>query len=143
MNHVENSKTVAKVVDGASIAHAIDCKGYNHASIDVAYEPVAAAGTNSAVATVLKLETSDTNGSYGNLTGYVGGTDFTIPTPANTSDTVVVRFDVPLQGKKRWLNVASTLQTSGGVASVVRLSQGEDGPSSASEKGVNVAVANG
>ena len=136
MNYVEASKTVAKVVDGASIAHPIDCKGYAHASIDVAYEPVAAAGTASAVATVCKLQSSDTDGSYADLTGYVGGTDFTVPTPANTSDTVVVRFDVDLKGKKRYLNVASTLQTSGGVASVVRLSKGEVG----GVKGADVAV---
>jgi hypothetical protein len=102
----------------------------------VAYEPVAAAGTASAVATVLKLQSSDTNGSFSDLTGYVGGTDFTIPTPANTNDTVVVRFDVDLRGKKRYLNVASTLQTSGGVASVVRLSKGEVG----GDKGANVSV---
>lgn len=133
MNHVENSKTVAKVVDGASIAHPIDCKGYNHASIDVAYEP---ASTASAVATVLKLQQSDTDGSYADVTGYVGGTDFTIPTPASTSETVVVRFDVDLKGKKRFLNVASTLTTSGGVASVVRLSKGETG----GVKGANAAV---
>lgn len=136
MNYVEASKTVAKVVDGASIAHAIDCKGYAHASIDVCYEPVAAAGTASAVATVCKLQSSDTDGSYADLTGYVGGTDFTVPTPANTTDTVVVRFDVDLRGKKRYLNVASTLQASGGVASVVRLSKGEVG----GVKGADVSV---
>jgi hypothetical protein len=140
MNHAENTKTVAKVVDGASIALPVDTKGFARASIDVAYEPVAAAGTNSAVATALKLETSDTNGSFGDLTGFVGGTDFTIPTPANTNDTTVVRFDVDLRGRKRWLNVASTLQTSGGCAAVVRLSKAENGPDSASEKGVAVAV---
>ncbi len=139
MNHVENTKTVAKVVDAGSIALPVDTKGFAHASIDVAYEPVAAAGTNSAIATVLKLETSDTNGSFGDLTGFVGGTDFTIPTPGNTSDTTIVRFDVDLRGRKRYLNVASTLTTSGGCAAVVRLSKGENGPDSASEKGVSVA----
>jgi hypothetical protein len=140
MNHVENTKTVAKVVDGASIAHSIDCRGFNHASIDVAFEPVAAGGTASAVATVLRLESSDTDGSFASLSGFVGGTDFTIPTPANTVDTTVVRFDVDLRGRKRYLNVASTLQASGGVASVVRLSKAENGPSNASEKGASVVV---
>jgi hypothetical protein len=82
------------------------------------------------------LQSSDTDGSYADLTGYVGGSDFTVPTPANTTDTVVVRFDVDLKGKKRYLNVASTLQTSGGVASVVRLSKGEVG----GVKGADVAV---
>ena len=49
---------------------------------------------------------------------------------------MVVRYDVDLKGKKRYLNVASTLQTSGGVASVVRLSKGEVG----GVKGADVAV---
>ena len=140
MNHVENSKTVAKVVDAGSIALAVDTRGFSHASVDVAFEPVAAAGTASAIASVLKLESSDTNGSFASLTGFVGGTDFTIPTPANTSDTTVVRFDVDLRGRKRYLNVASTLTTSGGCAAVVRLSKAANGPDSASEKGVDVAV---
>jgi hypothetical protein len=138
MNFLSSSKTVAKVVDAGSIALSVDTKGFNHASIDVAYEPVLAAGTASAIATVLRLESSDTNGSFANLSGFVGGTDFTIPTPANTSDTVVVRFDVDLKGRKRYLNVASTLTTSGGCAAVVRLSKGEAGPVSASDKGVSV-----
>ena len=140
MNHVENTKTVAKVVDSTSLALPVDTMGFAHASIDVAYEPVAAAGTASAIASVLKIESSDTNGSFASLTGYVGGTDFTIPTPANTNDTTIVRFDVDLRGKKRYLNVATTLTTSGGCAAVVRLSKGSNGPDSASEKGVDVAV---
>jgi hypothetical protein len=70
----------------------------------------------------------------------VGGTSFTIPTPANTSSDVVVRFDVDLRGKKRYLKVLATGNATGSVYSVARLGKPEDGPDTASEKGVSVAV---
>ena len=143
MNHLEGSKTSAKVVDIASSAtleHAIDTLGFDYASIDVSFEAVAAAGTNSAVATVLKLQSSDTNGTFTDLTGYVGGTSFTIPTPGNTTGSETVRFDVDLRGKKRYLQVVATPQAQSGIASICRLGKGEQHPVTAAEKGVDVAV---
>ena len=143
MNHLEGTKTNAKTVDIASSAtmeHSIDTLGFDYASIDVAFEAVAAAGTNSAVATALKLQSSDTNGSFVDLTGYVGGTSFTIPTPANTNDSVVVRFDVDLRGKKRYLNVSATPVAASVVCSVARLGKAEVGPANASEAGVAAVV---
>lgn len=143
MNHLEGTKTNAKTVDIASSAtmeHSIDTLGFDYASIDVAFEAVAAAGTNSAVATALKLQSSDTNGTFVDLTGYVGGTSFTIPTPANTNDSVVVRFDVDLRGKKRYLNVVATPTSQSGIGSIVRLGKGEQHPTTAAGKGASVAV---
>lgn len=143
MNHLEGTKTSAKCVDIASSAtmeHAIDTLGFDHASIDVVFEAVAAAGTNSAVATVLKLQSSDTNGSFADLTGYVGGTSFTIPTPANTNVTEVIRFDLDLRGKKRYINVVATPQAQSGIAAVCRLSKAEQHPTTAAGKGADVAV---
>lgn len=144
---VENSKSVTKigVADTATNAthqHTIDTLGFAHASVDVVFEPVAAAGTNSAVAIALKLQESDTTSSYSDLTAFVGGGSggFTVPTPGNTNDTNVVRFDVDLRGKKRYLNVYATPQAASVVASNVRLSRGEDGPSDATTKGVKAAV---
>ena len=145
MNHLENSKSVTKIgtadtATNATHQHSIDTLGFNVASIDVIFEPVVAAGTNSAVAIVLKLQESDTNGSFSDISGFVGGTDFTIPTPSNTSDTNVVRFDVSGRGRKRYLNVYATPNAASVIASSARLGKGEDGPSSASEKGVGGAV---
>jgi hypothetical protein len=118
----------------------IDTLGFKVASIDVAFEKVAAAGTNSAVALVLKLQHGDSTSSYSDLTGYVGGTSFTIPTPANTTSDVVVRFDVDLRGKKRYLKVVATGNATGSVYSVARLGKPEDGPDTATEKGASVAI---
>ncbi len=144
MNSLENTKTVASLSDDitTSATHSmeIDTLGFRVASIDVAFEKVAAAGTNSAVALVLKLQHGDSTSSYSDLSGYVGGTSFTIPTPANTSSDVVVRFDVDLRGKKRYLKVVATGNATGSVYSVARLGKPEDGPDTATEKGASVAI---
>lgn len=141
MNHLENSKTVATVVDNTTLTLPIDTKGFDQASIDVVFEPVGAGGNLSVpIASALTLQQSDTNGSYANITGFVGGTDFTIPTPASNTSVESVRFDVDLRGKLRWLNVDLTLAASGGCAAVARLGRAEDGPDSATAKGVDVAV---
>jgi hypothetical protein len=144
MNRLENTKTVASLSDDitTSATHSmeIDTLGFKVASIDVAFEKVAAAGTNSAVALVLKLQHGDSTSSYSDLSGYVGGTSFTIPTPANTTSDVVVRFDVDLRGKKRYLKVVATGNATGSVYSVARLGKPEDGPDTATEKGASVAI---
>jgi hypothetical protein len=144
MNRLENTKTLASLSDditsSATHSHEIDTLGFKYASIDVAFEKVAAAGTNSAVALVCKLQHGDTTSAYADISGYVGGTSFTIPTPANTSSDVVVRFDVDLRGKKRYLKVVATGNATGSVYSVARLGKPEDGPDTATEKGASVAI---
>jgi len=86
------------------------------------------------------LQEGDTTASYSDVSGFVGGTDFTVPTPGNTSDSNVVRFDVSLRGRKRYLNVYATPNAASVIASNVRLGKAEDGPDSASAKGVKAAV---
>lgn len=143
MNRVEGSKTDAKISDitsSATHAHTIDTLGFSYASIDVAFEPVAAAGTNSAVANVLTLEHGDTTSSYAAVTGFVAGTDYTIPTPANTSASAVVRLNVNLEGKKRYLKVSVTPKADGAVGSVARLALGDVVPVAAGTAGVNTFV---
>lgn len=143
MNRLEGSKTDAKVSDilsTATHAHTVDTLGFSYASIDVAFEPVAAAGTNSAVATVLTLQHGDTTSSYSSVTGFTAGTDYTIPTPGNTNDTIVVRLNVDLEGKKRYLKVNVTPTAAGAVSTVARLGVAERVPVSASVAGVNTFV---
>lgn len=147
MNHLENSKTVADHTENATAAQThtlvIDTLGFAYASADVAFEGLTAAGfTNQPVATVLKLDESDDNVSYAPIPAFVGGGagGFVIPTPRNTTDDVVVRFDVDCRGRRRYLRVSATPYTTGTVYTVCRLGKGEDGPDSAEQKGVNAAV---
>lgn len=143
MNRLEGSKSDVKVSDIASNAthtHTIDTKGFSKASIDVSFEPVAAAGTNSSVAHVLTLQHGDTTGSFSAISGFVAGTDYTLPTPANTNDTTVVRLNIDLEAKKRYVRVEVTPRADSAVATAARLGVAEAVPVSASDAGVHAFV---
>lgn len=145
MNYSEDSKAVAKIgvtdnTTATTFTMSIDTLGFSYASIDVLFEPVLAAGTSSAVALVCNLQESDTDGSFANVSGFVGGTSYTIPTPANTNDTNVVRFNLDLRGNKRYLNVSATPQAASVIAASARLSKAAVGPTSATEAGVKAMV---
>jgi hypothetical protein len=143
MNHLEGSKSDVKVSDLASSAthtHTIDTKGFSKASIDVSFEPVAAAGTNNPIAHVLTFQHGDTTSSFSAVTGFVAGTDYTLPTPSNTNDTTVVRLNIDLEAKKRYVRVNVTPRTDIAVATAARLEVAEAVPVNASAAGVNVFV---
>ena len=152
MNFVEQSKTVALLDENltSSQTHGpvIDMLGFAYASIDVVFEKVAAAGTASAVATVLKLQSGDGT-TYTDLVAFTGSTattlpataGFTIPTPTNTTADNVVRFDLDTKGAQgRYLRVQATGQATGSIYTVARLAKGEQPPVSAAQKGVLAAV---
>lgn len=91
--------------------------------------------------TSLKLQTSDTDGSYADLTGFVGGTDFTLPTA--TDDNKFVVFNVDLRGKKRYFDVVANTGAAACVMSIAAiLSRGKIGPNSADDSNV-LALVNG
>ncbi len=147
MNHLEHTKSVVGHTENLTAAQThtlvIDRLGYEYVSLDVGQEPWTNAGyTSQAAFTVLKLSESDDNSSYSDVTAFVGGGTggFTIPTPTATAGDVVVRMDVDCRGKKRYLKVTATPYTTGTVYTVARLGKGNDGPVSASAKGVNATV---
>jgi hypothetical protein len=147
VNHLEATKSVVGHTENLTAAQThtlvIDRLGYEYVSLDVGQEPWANAGyTSQAAFTVLKLSESDDNSSYSDVTAFVGGGTggFTIPTPTATAGDVVVRMDVDCRGKKRYLKVTATPYTTGTVYTVARLGKGNDGPVSASAKGVNATV---
>jgi hypothetical protein len=147
VNHLEATKSVVGHSENLTAAQThtlvIDRLGYEYVSLDVGQEPWANAGyTSQAAFTVLKLSESDDNSSYSDVTAFVGGGTggFTIPTPTATAGDVVVRMDVDCRGKKRYLKVTATPYTTGTVYTVARLGKGNDGPVSASAKGVNATV---
>jgi hypothetical protein len=142
MNHVAATKSVEKleasVAANATHSVEIDTLGFAYASIDVAFSPFTAA--TSSAASVLRLAQSDTSGSgQANVSGFVGGTDFTVAAGSTTGATVGYshRFDVDLRGKRRYLTVYATPGNTVAVATVARLSKGEAGPVDATGKNVN------
>ena len=152
MNFVEASKTVAALDENLTTSQThtpvIDTLGFAYASIDVVFEKVAAAGTNSAVATVLKLQQGDGT-TYSDIVAFTGSTSttlpatagFTIPTPVNTTADNVVRFDLDTKGAQgRYLKVVATGNATGSIYTVARLSKGEQPPTTAAQKGALAAV---
>lgn len=136
MNDLEYTKTVVgtTVTSAAGTATlTIDTLGYAYASVDVLVAVSAtAANTAASILNVLTLSQGDTNTA--------GSSVYTVAAPAAsvavTAQPSVVRLDVDLRGKSRYLKVDATPATSLATTIVARLGKGEKGPESASDKGV-------
>jgi hypothetical protein len=136
VNHLEASKTVvgSTVTSAAGTATlTIDRLGYDYVSIDVAVAvSTTPANTAASILNVLTLSQGDTNTA--------GASVYTVAAPAAsvavTAQPSVVRLDVDLRGKGRYLKIDATPATSLATTIVARLGKGEVGPESASAKGV-------
>lgn len=134
MIHSQMEKVVAAVptaVGTSAVALTIDTLGWDHASVSV----LRASNASTVFASVLKIEHSDDNSSYSDLSGFVGGTDFAIPAVSDTSSVSTVKLDVNTQAKKRYLKVTATPAVSVNTIVTARLSRGENAPATASEAG--------
>jgi hypothetical protein len=111
----------------------IDRLGYDYVSIDVAVAvSTTPANTAASILNVLTLTQGDTNTA--------GASVYTVAAPAAsvavTNQPSVVRLDVDLRGKGRYVKVDATPATSLATTIVARLGKGEVGPETASAKGV-------
>lgn len=135
MNHLESTKTVVGTTVTSSAGTAtltIDTLGYDYASVDVVVAISATAGhTAASILNVLTLSQGDTTTA--------GSSVYTVAVPAAsvavTSQPSVVRFDVDMRGKSRYLKIDATPAQSLATTIVGRLGKGEIGPESASAKG--------
>jgi len=133
MIHAQNVKVVASVpasVGTSAVTLTIDSLGYDYASVSV----MRASNASTAFASVLKIEESDDNSSYANVTGFVGGTDFAIPAVTDTASAAIVKLDVDTKARKRYLKVTATPAVSVNTVVSARLSRG-DAPTTAAEAG--------
>ena len=135
MNFLESTKTVvgSTVTSAAGTATlTVDTLGYAYASVDVVVAQSATpANTAASVLNVLTLSQGDTNTA--------GSSVYTVAVPAAsvavTAQPSVVRLDVDLRGKSRYLKVDAPPASSLATTIVCRLGKGEVGPESASAKG--------
>lgn len=92
--------------------------------------------------TALKMQQSDASGSgFADITGTVGGTDFTLPSA--TDDNGFVVFNIDLRGKKRYFDLVATggNGTLGTFMSAVGiLSRAKVGPNSATDSNALAVV---
>lgn len=133
MIHSQMEKIVGAVpaaVGTSAVTLTIDTLGYDYASVSV----LRASNASTVFASVLKVEESDDNSSYSNVSGLVGGTDFTIPVVSDTASVAVVKLDVDTKAKKRYLKVTATPAVSVNTVVTARLSRG-DAPTTAAEAG--------
>jgi hypothetical protein len=138
MIHAQNDKVVAALpaavtASSETATMTIDTVGYDHASVTV----MRAANAATTFASVLKVEESDDNASYSNVTALVGGGagGFTIPAVTATGSVAIVKLDVDTKARKRYLKVSMTPSTAVNVAMSARLSRGEVAPATAAEAG--------
>ena len=138
MIHSQNHRVVGDVPAAAIGATAtatltIDTIGYDHASVSV----LRAANASTVFASVIKVEESDDNSSYANVTALVGGGagGFTIGT-AITTGASITKIDVDCRGRKRYLKVSATPSTACIVGINATLSRSEDAIAVATDAGV-------
>jgi len=141
MIHSQNDRVLAELPTAAVGATAtanltIDTIGYDYCSLTV----LRASNAATTFANVLKVEESDDNSSYANVTALVaGGTGgFTVPaiSVAGTSSASVVKLDIDTKARKRYLKVSYTPGASATVAITGRLSRAAESPASASDANV-------
>ena len=143
MNHAAGARSVSKfqasVASNATFTHEVDTAGFKYLSLDVMFSPYTA--SNVSIANVLRVGESDTaGGTPTNISGLVGGTDFTIASTGSSTGAnigAIARFNVDLRGRRRYLTVTVTPSTTVSVVTNARLSKAEQHASTASESGVN------
>lgn len=130
--------TPASFTNGATASGYIDCRGFDYLEIEAT---LATANVVSNAPSVLKLTESDdtVTTNFANISGTVGGTDFTIGNHLTDAPNQHV-FGVALQGRKRYIGIAMSPRTTQ-IASVTgRLSRGEEAAVSATKAGVQTQV---
>jgi hypothetical protein len=124
----------AAVGSTATSTLTIDRIGFDHVSVSA----IRASNASTVFASVLKVEESDNNSDYTNVTALVGGGvgGFTIPAVSDTNSAAIVQMDIDCRARKRYLKVSMTPGASATLALVAGMSQAEVAPTAAAGKGV-------
>ncbi len=122
------SATAADTTSGT-----VDTSGFNHATFLTILDTAATNPTG------LVLGEGVLTNSFTDIAAFVGDSTFTIPA-ANTDDPQIVRFEVELVGRQRYLELAVTLGATQVHAAVCILSKANILPDSISEWGVSGMV---
>jgi hypothetical protein len=129
--------TVSTTAAATATSDAIDTIGFQELQVCIL------ATTSNTVTnkfTVCKLQQSDTtDGTFADVTGYVGGTSFTVAN-ANTSVGYLTILNVDLKGKKRYFKSVVSPATTQSITVLANLGRGAIAPSSATLQGVNTVV---
>lgn len=129
--------------NGATASASFDTLGFDFASIDVA---IPTADTTTDGVSVLKLsESDDTTTTVTDIAQFVGGTavdathGFVLPA-GKTSGNTLVKMNVDLKKRKRYLTLTVVPRTTQLLAAVANLEIAEQSPTAAADAGVDVLV---
>lgn len=124
----------AAVGSTATSTLTIDRLGYDHVSVSA----IRASNAATTFASVLKVEESDNNSDYTDVTALVGGGTggFTIPAVSDTNSASIVQMDIDCKARQRYLKVSMTPGASATLGIVAGLSRAEVAPTDATGKGV-------
>lgn len=124
----------AAVGSTATSTLTIDRLGYDHVSVSA----IRASNASTVFASVLKVEESDNNSDYTDVTALVGdGTGgFTIPAVSDTDAAAIVQMDIDCRARKRYLKVSMTPGASATLGIVAGMSRAEVAPTAAAGKGL-------
>lgn len=131
--------TPASFTNGATASGYVDTKGFDYVEIEVT---MATSNNTTNKPTVLKLMESDTTDTtnFANISGAVGGTDFTIGTHDTTAANQHL-FCVDLRARKRYIRCDVSPQTTQVSSITAQLHKGEQAPVTATKAGVKNLVA--
>jgi hypothetical protein len=144
------SQNVAKFlpINGASTTNAgtasgnIDRLGYDYITIDVL---MATSDNVTNKPSVLKLSESDDTvvTNFVNVSGFVGGTDFTIPNAITAATSITgpfATFNVDCKGRKRYLKVSVSPVTTQIITAIAQGFRAEQAPVGATAQNATVVV---
>ena len=143
MNAAQQDKWVVitapgAIVDNASLTTAsIDTKGYSYLRVFVQL------GATDIAMTALKMQESDDDSSYSDVTGLVYGTSTDIAgstsaLPTATDDNKCFSFEIDLKGRKRYLDLVATCGDGAAgtyITALGLLSRAADMPVTKTERG--------
>lgn len=134
----------AAIVDDASLTTtSVDCKGFSFARIFVYL------GATDIAMAALKVQESDNDSDYSDVTGLIFGTSYkdtgaASTLPSATDDNKFFVFDVDLRGRKRYLDLTATCgngSTGTYVCAWAELYRGEITPANAAAAGIGQRLA--
>jgi hypothetical protein len=140
-----NSKTVVLSVNTntsgvSTLTATVDTKGFSFAKILCLSSSTGtvSTGTNN------KIEDADAStGTFATFAGFVQGTDWTGSTSTNSTQNAKVLYNIPLQGRKRYLKVTFTHATAGvGEVLIAELERPSNGISTSTEAFESTDVGN-
>jgi len=140
-----NSKTVVLAVNTntsgvSTLTATVDTKGFSFAKILCLSSSTGtvSTGTNN------KIEDADAStGTFATFAGFVQGTDWTGSTSTNSTQNAKVLYNMPLQGRKRYLKVTFTHATAGvGSVLLAELERPSNGISTSTEAFESTDVGN-